>query len=244
MSIDKQSRRHAGEGVSISVYNLRETNETSIYERGEGITVAAGYEERIDTIFKGTVQRVIRERESMESIVRIQAGDEVHAVERLRGVTCRTYAGPARVRQIVADLVTNDLGLAIGPSLLSVLPTGATRTDWSWSGPTDSALNNLLRPLDLYFFEDDGVVRIAGKGAAQPDAPRVQVQSIEIINKPIVTDEGAELTLFMRPEIAKGSVLTVVDSPTLSGDWRVAALRHNGDNWEGEFATWCDLRTA
>ena len=32
--------------------------------------------ERIDTIFKGTVQRVIRERESMESIVRIQAGDE------------------------------------------------------------------------------------------------------------------------------------------------------------------------
>ena len=67
-----------------------------------------------------------------------------------------------------------------------------------------SALNNLLRPLDLYFFEDDGVVRIAGKGAAQPDAPRVQVQAIEIINKPIVTDEGAELTLFMRPEIAKG----------------------------------------
>ena len=180
----------------------------------------------------------------MESIVRIQAGDEVHSVERLRGVTCRTYAGPARVRQIVADLVTNDLGLAIGPSLLSVLPTGATRTDWSWSGPTDSALNNLLRPLDLYFFEDDGVVRIAGKGAAQPDAPRVQVQAIEIINKPIVTDEGAELTLFMRPEIAKGSVLTVVDSPTLSGDWRVAALRHNGDNWEGEFETWCDLRAA
>ena len=82
------------------------------------------------------------------------------------------------------------------------------------------------------------------RGAAQPDAPRVQVQAIEIINKPIVTDEGAELTLFMRPEIAKGSVLTVVDSPTLSGEWRVAALRHNGDNWEGPFETWCDLRAA
>ena len=244
VSVDKQSDDTQAK-ASISVYNLRETNETAIYERGEGITVAAGYEDRIDTIFRGTVQRVIRERQNMESLVRIQAGDEVHSAERLGGVTCRTYAGPVTVRQIVADLVTVDLGLAIGPSLLSVLPTGATRTDWSWSGPTDSALRNVLRPLDLYFFEDDGVVRIAGKGAAQPDAPRVQVNGpAEVIRKPIVTDEGAELTLFMRPEVAKGSVLTVVDSPTLSGDWRVAALRHNGDNWEGPFETWCDLRAA
>ena len=160
VSIDKQSDDTQAK-ASISVYNLRETNETAIYERGEGIVVAAGYEERIDTIFKGTVQRVIRERESMESIVRIQAGDEVHAVERLRGVTCRTYAGPVTVRQLVMDLAA-DLMLPTGP--LDALPAGATRTDWSWSGPTDSALANVLRPLDLYFFEDDGVVRIAGKG--------------------------------------------------------------------------------
>ena len=178
----------------------------------------------------------------MESLVRIQAGDEVHSVERLRGMTMRTFRGPVPVRQIAA-LVVLDLGLTVGPA--DAIPAGATRTDWSWSGPSDSALNNLLKPLGLYFFEDDGVVRFGGKSMPQADAPRVTVHGpTEVIRKPIVTDEGAELTLFMRPEVAKGSVLTVVDSPTLSGEWRVAALRHNGDNWEGPFETWCDLRAA
>ena len=51
VSVDKQSDDTQAK-ASISVYNLRETNETAIYERGEGITVAAGYEQRIDTIFK------------------------------------------------------------------------------------------------------------------------------------------------------------------------------------------------
>ena len=242
VSVDRQSDDTQAK-ASITVYNLRETNETAIYERGGPIMVAAGYGERVDTIFSGTVQRVIRERQSMEALVRIQAGDQVHSASKLRGVTCRTYDGPVAVRQIVTDIVRLDLRLFVGP--LDAIPAGATRTDWSWSGASDEALKNLLRALSLYFFEDDFFVRIGGGDMAQADAPMVSVHGpTEVIEKPIVTDEGAEVRLFMRPEVQKGSTLTVVDSPTLSGDWRVVALRHNADNWSGPFETWCDLRAA
>ena len=172
----------------------------------------------------------------------IQAGDEVHSVERLRGMTMRTFRGPVPVRQIAA-LVVLDLGLTVGPA--DAIPAGATRTDWSWSGPADTALNNLLRPLGLYFFEDDGVVRFGGKSMPQADAPRVQVHGpTEVIRKPIVTDEGAELTLFMRPEVCEGLGSDRGGLAYLERRLAGRCVRHNADNWSGPFETWCDLRAA
>ena len=75
----------------------------------------------------------------------------------LSGVTVRSYAGPAKVRQIVRDLAS-DLGLPAGP--LDAIPEDATETDWVWSGPTGSALRVILKGVKCTWYEQDGVLRV------------------------------------------------------------------------------------
>ena len=227
-----------------TVYNLRENNAERIYERGGPITIAAGYADRIDTVFEGIVQRVFRERADLAFTTRIEAGSMVRAPSVLGGTISLTLDGPVPVREIVRQIVAQGMpGLTLGP--LDAIPEGATFTDFSWSLTADSALTNQLGMLDLYWFEDNGAIRIAKAGEPQSDAPRLAIHGpSEIVRRPVVTDEGAELTLFLRPEVVRGSVLDVVDSRYLSGSWRVVAMRHNGDNWDGAFTTWAELRAA
>ena len=137
---------------SLTIYNLSTANEDRIYERGGVVTVAAGYQDRADQIFQGNIQRVTRLRSGLASEVRIEAGDEVRAVQRLGGVSMIDIAGPATVRSIAAQFIT-DMELRPGP--LDAIPADATETDFYWTGPADAGLSAMLRKIDLEWFEDD-----------------------------------------------------------------------------------------
>ena len=140
------------------------------------------------------------------------------------------------------DLVS-DLGLVAGP--LDAIPADAVFTDWTWSYSTVAAMNNLLRPLDLIWYELDGVVHISDQKRPRSDAPSVRVHGpTELIRRPVATDEGWELTMFLRPEIQTGSMLTVVDSEFENPSGRVVSMSHEADNWDGPFNTWVELKEA
>ena len=85
---------------TVNVYNLAPANAERIYERGESITIQAGYPSTIATIFDGSVQRPRRHRQELAHITHMTLGDQVHNITRpgLGGVTNRSYDGPVSVR--------------------------------------------------------------------------------------------------------------------------------------------------
>ena len=105
----------------VAIYNLAPTRERQIFERAELIQIQAGYPSTIATIFEGQVQRVRHPRQNLARITRIELGDMVRSVERLGGVTSRSYDGPVPVAQIAADFVA-DMGLTLGP--MDAIPAG------------------------------------------------------------------------------------------------------------------------
>ena len=62
-----------------------------------------------------------------------------------------------------------------------------------------------------------------------------------LVGAPEPTDEGAEVVMFLNPKAKIGGQLSL-QSDTLTGLYRIVALRHEFDNWEGAFTTWTDLR--
>ena len=48
----------------------------------------------------------------------------------------------------------------------------------------------------------------------------------------MVTDEGAELSVFLNPAITLGSLITL-ESESLEGQWKVVGIRVAADNWSG-----------
>ena len=225
----------------VSIYNLSREHEKRIYERGGPITVSAGYPQTLAIIFDGEVQRVIRAREQLAKITHIKIGDQVRHKSRLGGVYNGSFAGPEPTRRIATDIIES-LGLIVGP--LDNIPEGATFDNFYWTGPADSALDALLRPVKCTWFEADGVIRINRVGMVQPDAPMIMLSPENgLIDSPIPTDEGAEVRMFLNPAVVMGAVIDLTSSD-LSGRWKVVrGTRITADNWSsGRFETFCDLR--
>ena len=224
---------------SVRIYNLRPDHADRIFERAGPITIAAGYPETTAIVFDGQVQRVIRAREHLAHATRIKLGNMVRAKRRFGGYVSRAYDGPVRVRQIVQDAICA-IGLPAGP--LDAIPPPATVAECRLSGPADFALNEILKRVGCSWFERDGITRINRAGMTQADAPTIRVTPENgVIAAPIETDEGAEVRMYLNPLVVLGCIIEI-ESRTLGGRWKVAGLRHAGDNWQGPFETVCDLR--
>ena len=225
----------------IDVYNLAPQHEQRIYEREGPVVVSAGYPETLATIFEGQAQKITRAREKLAFITRIKVGDQVRKAGRIGGIFTRSYEGAVPIRQIATD-IAESMGLPLGP--LDNIPAGATFDNFYWSGASaSSAMTVLLRRVDCRWFESDGVIRINKTGTVQSDAPPITVSpSTGLVGTPVATDEGAEVTLFLNPAVVLGCKMTIEDTLTLAGDYKVVSMRHTADNWEGNFQTFCELR--
>ena len=144
-------------------------------------------------------------------------------------------------REIAVDIISEGLGLLAGP--LTNIPEAATFRNFHWpGGPAVGALESLLRPLGLTWFEQDGVVRVNAPGRLQSDAPAiVKTPETGLIETARPTDEGAECRMFLDARVVLGSRLAVESGGDRS-EWKVVGIEHSGDNWDGGFETFCDLR--
>ena len=225
----------------VDIYNLSPAREEQIFKRGGPIVVSAGYPDTQAQIFDGAAQRITRVRDALARITRIHLGDEVRQVERLGGITVRAYDGPVSVRTIAADLAV-DMELPLGP--VDLIPAGATALNWYYPGAASVALTELLSHVECEWFEVDGVIRINKIGKTQSDTACIAVsQATGMVRSPIVTDEGAEVTMLLNPAVVLGCKIQL-KSEVLGGNWKVVGLHHTADNWRtGKFVTWADLRT-
>ena len=225
----------------VSIYNLRPAHEQQIEERGKAIRVLAGYPQTTAILFEGQVQRVLRAREHLSQITRVDMGDRVRQKDLLGGVLFASFDGPVNIREIASHIIVVGLGLPVGP--LDAIPETATFTDFYWPGhPAVDALDVLLKRVDCYWFEADGVIRVNKVDLSQVDAPTIVITpETGMIGTPIKTDEGAEVRTFLNARIVLGCVIDL-KSIAITGRWKVVGLRHSADNWEGNFETFCDLR--
>ena len=253
--VRREATSTPAEGV-IDVYNLNQSNETRIRERGRRVQLEAGYAGELETIFDGDVRRVERERVDLDRITRIHVGGNVE--RQTRSVFDRSYAGAVSVRDIVRDGIAA-LGFSAGS--LDLIPADATETDFSFTGPTRIMLTHRLRPLGLEWYEDAGVVRISKIRETADDRPQGVTISEQsgMIGSPTTTDDGIRVRTLLDPRLtldARVRVLSRVLADAASGDavneaatevadgqmFKVIEFEHAGDNREGDFVTTIEAR--
>ena len=127
------------------------------------------------------------------------------------------------------------MNMDIGP--LDAIADDASIQNWSWNGPSAVGLTDILRRVGCTWFESDGLdnpravnqIRFNRPGQIQSDAPEVTVGQ-EVINVPVVTDEGAQAKMLLTPLATIGGPIKI-ETPTHTGRWKIVSLRHEGDNW-------------
>ena len=236
---------------TVEIFNLNETNEVRIRERGKRICLLAGYGDDPSLIFDGSIRRVERLRAGLDRITRIHVGGRAVAEPR-RSMFVRSYEGEVTIRDIVRDGVT-ELGFQIGP--VDLIPEEAVETDFTYSGPTRLMISQRLDPFGVKWYEDGGVIyftRMQKTGDDRPAGVTISEQT-GMIGSPTVTDDGIRVRMLLDDRLkldTRFQVQTSVISPGASGErtskraaeiegakWKVIEVTHAGDNREGEFST-------
>ena len=244
----------------IAIYNLNESNETRIRERGRRVRLSAGYMDgRYGLLFDGDVRRVDRERDNLNRITRIQIGGQTM---RRTGAFVKIAVEPGEpIRDIFARAVKEGFpNLTLGP--LDFIPADAVEEDGYTVHLKAGVVMTGILPVELRWYEDNGVIRITKRGESADDRRGENVVVVSertgMIGSPSVTDEGIVVKTLIDHRIGLDTRLRI-ESAVLeraasgdaaneraieetSGEWKVVALRHSGDNREGEFVTEAELR--
>ena len=235
VTITKKSNATQNRGA-LTIWNLSPQNETRIEERGDEISIEAGYPDTLALLVEGTVQRVVRTRERTARICRITIGDKLVGIPSEGG----------------GD---NSVG---GITRSDICRAPARFTDFVWAGfPSTGALRALLDGSEpslagVNWFESDGLIRFGpqarnapnsgGGQQTQTDAPTIMLSpQTGLIESPVETDEGLQVRCFMDPAIQVGCTVEL-ESEAVNGSFKCVALRHTGDNWTNDFTSNLELR--
>ena len=225
---------------NIAIHNLTRQHERQIVERGERVRLEAGYEMQVGELFRGSVQGVERRRERLARITRILLDSPSIDAEHRSGVTIRSYAGTIPVTQIVGDICREDLMLMLGDT--SAIGSAAV-VDWSHEGTASDAISELLDPLNVTWYDDDGTIRFSREDRTQPDAETIEMnKDTGLIGAPTVTSDGAMAISLLNHRLRLGNMVNL-RSVAVDGMWEIVGVRHYGSSWRGDaFYSEVDLR--
>ena len=226
---------------TIKVYNLSQESESQIAERGETARLLAGYGEGpLGLVGEGQIRHIVRERSGLDRVATIHLGASDR--QRQRGAFSHSYEGRVSLALIIRALVEH-MGLELDRDSLSLLPTGETGVteDYAFKGKAEDALRELLWPLRLRHYEENGVIRLAQRGVAANTRLFVLSEASGMVGTPSVTENGASATMLLNTNILLDQPVRV-ESSVLQGIFKTSAIVHRGDNRQGEFVTELELK--
>ena len=133
------------------------------------------------------------------------------------------------------------MGLAVHPSI-SIVPS-ETLAEWSYIGRCRDALDSLLTPRGIRWYNQGGAV-LFGNNAGTPSAGAFTLsQASGLIGSPARTEGGMKAKMVLNADIELGQTITL-QSVQLTGEYKVKTVLHQGDTWDGEWATGIEAVTA
>lgn len=259
-NVTRKGDQKATEGT-VGIYNLNESHETLVRDRGVSVNLEAGYPGgRFGLIASGDIRKVQKERIGLDRVIRIHIGG--HVKERAEAFVMLAYEGIVPLRTIISDAIAQGFPSLVAGSL-HLIPGTAVEEDFSFSGQANSVLTGLLAPHNLLWYEDNGVIRITMPKQTNDDRSGggivVVSQRSGMIGSPTITDEGLlvktlldhrigiDTRLRVQSEIldfaASGDAANARAIEGSSGDWKSIRVTHTGDNRDGQFQTEAELRS-
>ena len=107
--------------------------------------------------------------------------------------------------------------------------------DFSFTGRTADLYDQILKPLDINWYEEDGFIQFTVVGSST-EAVSVLNASSGLIGSPSVTEDGVKAISLLNSNIRPGGRVKI-ESNLVTGIYKVTEVLYYGDNREGDFFT-------
>jgi hypothetical protein len=241
--------------AEVIVTNLAEKSRAALQDRGMRVTLAAGYEDTIATIFVGDSRDVDSALDGTDWITAIQLGDGERGYR--HGRVSESFRAGTRVADVlkrVADGMQLD---STRVAEIAALRGRQYAAGYIVHGRSARELDRILRGLGLEWSIQDGELQILAPEAATAETAVVLDSTSGLIGSPTInTPEAASRSLnpftasvetrrgkgrgtlkarsLLQPELRPGRRVEI-DSLGVKGSFRLTAVEHSGDTAGGEF---------
>ncbi len=233
--------------ASISIYNLSQETQSKIQDEFELVTLKAGYQDNLKTIFQGDIRNVTKARRGVDTITTVFAGDGNKDYS--DAFFNKSFTDGAKVTDIVNEVIGEftevTKGVVEGLSSTAEKLFGA-----NYSGSSADILDQLGEENNFDWSIQNNKVDIISRDSFV-DSQTVISSQTGMIDSPTITEIGIDVKTLLNPSVIPGRLVKVesvapnfelgnlnfrdINKTLGEGVYKVIKIIHNGDthsnNW-------------
>lgn len=224
----------------IVVYNLARTTRASLETKPVHVTLEAGYDGQLETLFLGDLRWSKSRPVGTEWETKIQLGDGERAFR--HGQVSRSYKGGVSTRDAVRE-VARSMELTIDPATLATISQAQHVQGLTLSGRSEAEMTRLLAPHGLEWSIQDNRLQILAPDLARGSDPILIAQDTGMIGSPewaAPNHDGKRPRLnvkcLLKPQLYAGRLIEV-QSVAVNGRFKCDKIKSTGDTWGDEFTS-------
>jgi hypothetical protein len=229
----------------VQAYNVSPNSRNLIRELDEPLQLAAGFSDDAGAklIFTGDVVKIDHDRQPPDVVTKIEAGDGIRNLREQRTTVSFKKGTQASV---VLTKIAGQLGLPI-----RTLPSGLSDEylqGFAFTGSVKEALIKVTKKLDLEWSVQNGELQILERKGINSSIIRDINYNKGLLKEPQKLNDqrqylagdkenpGYKIDNLLLPDVEPGSLVNI-NAGEVSGRYRVRVVRHQGDNYSGDFNT-------
>lgn len=235
--------------MDITIYNLSQDTVNRAFAKDTKITLRAGYNDTIDSIFSGKIFNVFKERRSADTVTRIIARGGTSFE---KPIINTTYGAGANVVELIRACV-NSTGYPIVIDASQFDDVAPYKRGGVLSGDPLRKLDELANAHDFSYTLDNNAVVIVRNNSFRGGVPVEVSEAKGMEGIPEISEVGCNVTTRLNPKLRIGGRIDIksefrtinfsnvyyVDVPASAGTglYRMFKLEHSGDSWGDEWST-------
>ena len=222
--------------MNLNIYNLSPSKRLSIVKDVEDtdvipLSVFAGYQGRLEMIFRGTISKCSNGRSGADIVTRISCFDG--GSDFFDTFICKTVTK----NEVAVDAILADMP-RITKGKISTRPV-LTRPKILVGSPA-KILDNMLDEEEHWYVENEKLYMLKDGEVVGVYVPEVSAQT-GLINSPTREKKRVTFKMMIDPSVKIGSraSLKSIIAPHLNGIYKIEDINYSGDNYGDEWSQTC-----
>lgn len=242
--IDKTMYGSSPNHSKIEIFNLSIQSRSSI-KKGYLLSLQAGYNQLLGTIFTGNVFLTKTERNGAEIISNFECLDGGSAI--LLARLDKSYGEGVKIVDILQDvakamhLTTTFQPVGVNIGTILGLPNLTYNKNFMAVGPCKDTLDKVLKPLGLEWTVDNGNLNIIPKKNFDGNTAIIVSTETGMIGVPSQNEYYTQFTSLLNPKLIPGALIQLIsENKTVNGFYKIRRSKYEGDSHDNKWQVTCE----
>lgn len=226
--------------ATIQIYNLNKKSRTKFEEKLARVILKVGYgedEKDLTQLFIGDIRRVAHVKQGPDWITEVEAGDG--EIDFTGAQTNKSYVAGTPLKDVFNGVVSEFKD--VKNNFTNALKfTGTLAQTFMATGSVSNVLDKITSRIDKEWSIQDGELQVLDVGQPTFDSAVLISPETGLVGSPAKTLIGFQVVSLLNTQLKPARPVSIF-SRDAQGLFRVQSVQHQGDTFQGQWLTICEL---